>query len=55
VENAPACHCQPGQNRPHRQGGICPGAIRAQDDQVKLVEKTSMGHYHRGRSNDADI
>jgi len=29
-----ARHRRPRQNRPHRQGSIRPGAIRAQDDQV---------------------
>jgi hypothetical protein len=30
---------------PHRQGRACPGAIRAQDDHVKVAGKTSMsGH-----------
>jgi hypothetical protein len=39
LAGAPACHSPPGQNRPYRQGCTCPGAIRAQDDQVKRVEK----------------
>ena len=42
VENAPACHRQPGQNRPHRPRRACPSAIRTQDDHVKVAEKTSL-------------
>ena len=41
VENAPACHRQPQQNRPHRPRSIRPGAIRTQDDHVKSLRKRS--------------
>src|SRR2546430_17483621 len=33
---------QPGQDRPHRPRRARPGAIRAQDDHVKVVGKTSV-------------
>ena len=42
LENAPACHCQPRQNRSHRPRRARPGAIRAQDDHVKVDGKTSL-------------
>ena len=42
LADAPACHCQPHENRPYRPGRACPGAIRAEDDHVKAAGKTSM-------------
>src|SRR6266496_2667456 len=45
LENAPACHCQPGQDRSHRPRRARPGAIRAQDDHVKVVGETSLSSF----------
>ena len=38
-----ACHGQPDHDRRHREISTGPGAIRAQDDQLKVAEKTSVG------------
>src|SRR6185503_3244313 len=38
----PARQPEPDHDRRHRQVRACPHAIRAQDDQLKVAEKTSL-------------
>jgi DDE superfamily endonuclease len=42
VARPAARHGQPGHDRRNRQSRARPGAIRAQDDQLKVAEKTSL-------------
>src|SRR6266540_7104170 len=42
VARPAARHGQPGHDRRHRKIRPRPGAIRTQDDQLKVAEKTSM-------------